>query len=147
MFRTHRSMLISSPEHSTENAIWGCIEHCIQLPWFYITIQKKNDNETMALQIMDPELFVELLEQDSDLSWVETVQLVSPPQMNGSGLWVMEELTEFSHVYHPDLGGSELYEVSNGRRYSMASLDKIDSISNIKKTIIYRSNRSRKMDK
>lgn len=144
MFRTHRSMLISSPEHSTENAIWSCIEHCIQLPWLYITVRKKDDNETVVLQIMDPELFVELLEQNSDISWVETVQLVLPPQMNGSALWTMEELTQFSHVYHPDFGGSELYEVSNGRRYSMVDLDKIDSNSDVKQTIIYKLDNSRK---
>ncbi len=144
MFRTHRSMLISSPEHSTENAIWGCVEHCIQLPWLYITIRKRNGNETMALQIMDPELFVELLEQDSDFSWVETVQLVSPPHMNGSSLWVMEELIQFSHVYHPEIGGSELYEVSSGRSYSMVDLDKINNTTDVKKTIIYTSNKTKK---
>ncbi|MDH4765857.1 hypothetical protein OMP44_23475 [Pseudomonas sp. CBMAI 2609] len=98
----------------------------------------------MALQIMDPELFVELLEQDSDSSWVETVQLVSPPQMNGSTLWVMEELIQFSHVYHPDIGGSELYEVANGRSYTMVDLDKIANTVKVKKTIIYTSNKLKK---
>lgn len=139
MFRTHRSMLISNPEHSHENALWGCVEHDIQLPWFYITVRRKEDNNPVVLQIMDPELFVELLEQDSEHCRVETVQLVSPPQMNESGLWMMEELAQFSYTYHPDLGGSEFYEVTNGKCYSMADIEKINSTMGVQKTVLYES--------
>lgn len=143
MFRTHQSTMISNPEHSHEEAIWSCVEHCIQLPWFYIEVRRKDDDQPKVLQIMDPQVFVELLEQDTEDSYVEFVQLVTPPQLNGTHRWMMEELISFWHLYHPELGGSELYEVSEGKYYSMIDPDHLKSRSGIKKKILYKTaNRS-----
>lgn len=137
MFRTHRSMLISDPAHSYENAIWSCVEHCIELPWFYISVRRKPDNQPVVMQIMDPQVFVELLNQDTKDLYVDSVQLVSPPKINGTNTWMMEELVSFSHLYHPNLGGSELYEVASGKYYSMIDPDHLRNESKIKRTIIY----------
>lgn len=137
MFCTHRSTLISNPELSHESAIWSCVEHCIQLPWFYIDVRRKDNDQPTVLQIMDPQIFLELLEQDTEDSYVEFVQLVSPSQINGTDRWMMEELISLWHLYHPELGGSELYEVAGGKYYSMIDPDELRNRPGIKKRIIY----------
>jgi hypothetical protein len=70
------------------------------------------------LQVMDPRVFSELLAQHEESFWIEDVQLVSPPYMNGSSAWKMEALLQFSYCHNPDLGSFELYELECGKVYT-----------------------------
>lgn len=139
MFRTHQSMQLGTANRTAESSFWGCIELPLQLPWLYIDARMKSNGASVALQIMDPQIFVEFLAQIPSLYSIDSIQLVTPPKMNDTKFWVMEELVSFSYIHHPEFGGSELYEVANGKIYSMLDPQETASLKGFSRKIIYKS--------
>ncbi|WP_339540133.1 hypothetical protein [Pseudomonas sp. RA_5y_Pfl1_P24] len=138
MFRTHTSTLLGSPAVESDCFLWGCIEHSLILPWFYVTLVGDETQTTTMLQVMDPKIFIELLEQHQKSLQIKEVQLVTPPHINGGSLWQMEKLLEFSYCHDLKLGSFELYEVEGGCFYTNLERDKTCDIAGAEKTIVYR---------
>lgn len=138
MFRTHTSTLLGSPAVESDCFHWGCIEHSLALPWFYVTLIGDETQTTTMLQVMDPKIFIELLEQHQKSLQIKEVQLVTPPHINGGSLWQMEKLLEFSYGHDLKLGSFEFYEVEGGYFYTTLERDQLRDAVVLDKTIIYR---------
>lgn len=138
MFRTHSSTSLGSRTNENDCFYWSCVEHTLALPWFYITLKSHESRATTMLQVMDPGVFSELLAQHEELLWIEDVQLVSPPYMNGSSAWKMEALLRFSYCHSPDLGSFELYELECGKTYTTLEPEQLVNNDELEKTEIYK---------
>ncbi|MCF5140225.1 hypothetical protein GIW41_01980 [Pseudomonas sp. PA-6-1D] len=138
MFRTHTSTLLGSPAVESDCFFWGCIEHSLALPWFYVTLIGHETQTTTMLQVMDPKIFIELLEQHQKSLQIKKVQLVTPPHINGGSLWQMEKLLEFSYCHDLKLGSFELYKVEGCCFYTTLERDQTLDVASLEKTIVYR---------
>jgi hypothetical protein len=114
MFRTDISTMLGSPGRENECFHWGCVEHSLELPWFYVAVVASKNQNTTMVQVMDPIIFIELLEGHGKTIRITDVQLVTPPIINGSEMWKMERLLEFSLLHYKHGGRFECYEVDNG---------------------------------
>ncbi|QXH43840.1 hypothetical protein KSS89_24470 [Pseudomonas sessilinigenes] len=62
----------------------------------------------------------QFIDAQSNRMWVEQVQLVTPPHMNGQSIWLMEPLTMAGIVMDPRDGSHFfVYEVAGGVTYSL----------------------------
>jgi hypothetical protein len=72
-----------------------------------------------------PELreFEQLLNDRGDAFWVDDVMVVSPGDVNGSGVWMMERLGTLEEAVNEQTGEFVyIYTLENGKRYSEADL-------------------------
>lgn len=137
MFRTDISTILGSPTGQNGCFHWSCIEHSLALPWFYAAVFASKDHTTTMVQVMDPTIFIELLEQHGVTIQIKDVQIVTPPCMNGSESWKMEKLLEFSVYQNQHEGSFEFYEVEGGY-YSTLQLTQESTINDVEKTVIYK---------
>lgn len=112
---------------------WSYVRLSLQLPWFFATYRIHLDEyeghtfcETTMMS--DPTQVAHLLD-DEDGRGVEVleVNLVSPPQLNGTAGWKMELLNEVWQGRDPRTGCRYLiYHLLDGKRYCTAP-DEADS--------------------
>ncbi|MBC3475621.1 hypothetical protein [Pseudomonas taiwanensis] len=101
------------PEEGTHR--WAYISQTSNHEWFYVTYETTDDEEVVSLQqLMVPiaPYLLGLATRDAPDAFIRSIQLVSPPWMNGSGSWLMEDLKEIRSV-----GPKYLYELSDGKIY------------------------------
>lgn len=79
--------------------LWSRVEQIILLPWFYLTAFKSGDPSSRhMLMISDVQTLEELSLAGSASITIESIQLATPPAMNGEDRWLMEQLTEITYV-------------------------------------------------
>jgi hypothetical protein len=137
MFRTDISTILGSPTGENGCFHWSCVEHSLALPWFYAAVVASKDQTTAMVQVMDPTILIELLEQNGETIQIKDVQLVTPPCMNGSESWKMEKLLEFSLCHNKYEGSFEVYEVENGC-YTTLQLTQESTNNDVEKIVIYK---------
>lgn len=119
MFITPQWALLS--EHDSESDVlqWAAVEHTINLPWFYLSLLRVTPAGTRKsmIQIMDPTLLCRLIQTRPQHTVIETIKLVSPDYLNGSGDWKMETLVELTIYHSSPYGSIEAYSVEGDKIY------------------------------
>jgi hypothetical protein len=98
-------------------------------PWFHIeTIECRGDEQhrSVILAVSTSEL-KQILQGASQHAWVERVQVITPGDLNGAGVWRMEILSNLIEFFGQD--GSPLghsYEVVGGAIYSTVVADDLE---------------------
>jgi hypothetical protein len=100
MFRTYqRDAMILSSKLEPDLQLWSRVEQVILLPWFYLTAFKSGDPSSRhMLMISDVQTLEGLSLARSASITIESIQLATPPTMNGEDRWLMEQLTEITYV-------------------------------------------------
>jgi hypothetical protein len=100
MFRTYqRDAMILSSKLEPDLQLWSRVEQIILLPWFYLTAFKSGDPSSRhMLMISDVQTLEELSLAESASITIESIQLATPPAMNGEDRWLMEQLTEITYI-------------------------------------------------
>ncbi|MHA6575417.1 hypothetical protein [Pseudomonas yamanorum] len=127
MFTTYPRAEISfdppnEPSSPTGQRIWSFVEQELLLPWFYLQVVHRSGEECHASMLMMYHVheLKQFIDAQSNCVWVEQVQLVTPPYMNGKLVWLMEPLVQAGVVEDPRDGAHfVVYKVANGGRYSL----------------------------
>lgn len=124
MFTTYRSAEIhlDLTEDPSSTQLWTYVEQEIALPWFYLQIVRRHGREAYqsTLMLHHAHDLRKLVEDQSNLAWVEQAQLVTPPHLNGQSRWLMEPLEEVCVVQDgPEGVPGYMYKVTAGASYSM----------------------------
>lgn len=101
MFRTYRHAEIPVATRLEPGLqLWPYVEQILHLPWFYVTLAKRQDEVTVRdmLMIADVSTLESLHLDRAPDKTLETILLVSPAYMNGSDSWLMEPLLEIAFV-------------------------------------------------
>lgn len=124
MFTTYRGAEIhlDSDEAPSSTQLWSYVEQEIAWPWFYLQIVRRHGRKAYQSMLMlnHAHELRKIIEDQSNLAWVEQVQFVTPPHLNGQSMWLMEPLEEVCVVRDgPEGDPGYLYKVANGASYSM----------------------------
>ena len=131
MFKTNRKAELLPGLSQGPNGVqfWSYIEQEVIWPWFYLQVVEDDGKEVFRSMLMVPT--IPLLEQamaaQTEQTWFEQAQLVTPDHMNKNGRWMMEPLLEVSSIR--DNQGNELgyqYRVEGDRMYSTSPSQPID---------------------
>ncbi|MDP5764872.1 hypothetical protein [Pseudomonas aeruginosa] len=121
MFTTYRSDDVHLQPGASRAYLWPYVEQEFIWPWFYLQIVRCEGSEAFRgiMMINHAEDLKAIIDEQSPLAWLEQVQVVTPPHINGQSRWLMEPL-EAIHIID-DQSGSEdvLYVLSNGSSYSI----------------------------
>ncbi|NRH29979.1 hypothetical protein [Pseudomonas sp. MS19] len=101
MFRTYRHAEIPVATRLEPGLqLWRYVEQVLHLPWFYVTLARRQDDVTVRDMLMIADVStLESLNLDRALDkTLETILLVSPAYMNGGDSWLMEPLLEITFV-------------------------------------------------
>lgn len=134
MFTTHRDAEIGlelpgEAPPGTGQQVWSYIEQELMLPWIYLQIVRQIGREENASMLMlyHAQELRQLIDHQSARLWVEQVQFVTPPYMNGQSRWVMEPLKRVSLVEDPvDKARFPVFEVASGTIYSLRGDTRLD---------------------
>lgn len=110
------------PDSSAGQRVWRCVELELMVPWLYLQVVRRfgKENYTSMLMIYHAHELKQFVDEQSDQTWLEQVQLVTPPHMNGQSGWLMEPLTMAGIVVDPRDGSHFLvYQVESGAIYSL----------------------------
>lgn len=102
--------------------VWSFVEQELLLPWFYLQVVRRAGRENYASMLMMYHVheLKQFIDAQSNRVWVEQVQLVTPPHMNGQSIWLMEPLTMAGIVMDPRDGSHFfVYQVAGGATYSL----------------------------
>ena len=124
MFTTYRGAEIhlDPADERTSTQLWTYVEQEIAWPWFYLQIARRHGRTAYqsTLMLHHAHDLRKIIDGQSNLTWVEQAQLVTPPHMNGQSRWLMEPLDEVCVVRDgPDGDPGYLYKVASGASYSM----------------------------
>ncbi|MDB1111350.1 hypothetical protein [Pseudomonas extremaustralis] len=127
MFTTypHAEIAFDPPEAPDSQAgqrVWSFVEQELLLPWFYLQVVRRSGREKYASMLMmyHAHELKQFIDAQSNRVWVEQVQLVTPPHMNGQPTWLMEPLTMAGIVMDPwDGSHFFVYQVARGVIYSL----------------------------
>ncbi|MGF0238076.1 hypothetical protein ACQR3P_04185 [Rhodococcus sp. IEGM1300] len=127
MFTTYRHTEIGLelPEElcsAPHQQLWSCVEQELILPWFYLQVVRRYGRELNATMLMlyHAHELKQYVDYQSTRTWIEQVQLVTPPYMNGQARWLMEPLQQVSLVEAPTDGAHFLvFKVTSGSTYSL----------------------------
>lgn len=127
MFTTYPSAEISfdpaQKSHSEAGQrVWSFVEQELLLPWFYLQVVYSSGREDFASMLMlyHAHELKQCIDEQSHRMWVEQVQLVTPPHVNGHSTWLMEPLTMVGIVANPrDDSHFLIYQVASGTTYSL----------------------------
>jgi hypothetical protein len=111
--------------------VWSFVEQELLLPWFYLQVVRRVGQENYASMLMMYHVheLKQFIDAQSNRVWVEQVQLVTPPYMNGQSIWLMEPLTMAGIVMDPrDESHFFVYQVASGATYSLRD----DADANVK---------------
>ena len=101
MFRTYRHAEIPIATRLEPSLqLWRYVEQILHLPWFYVTLARRQDDVTVRdmLMIADVSTLESLHLARAPDKTLETILLVSPAYMNGGDNWLMEPLLEIAFV-------------------------------------------------
>lgn len=134
MFTTYRSTEVQfshlgDPRYA-DTQIWRYVEQELMYPWFYLQVVRVGSSETgtSMLMVQHAKDLGEIVKCETPSWWLEQVQLVSPPHMNGKGQWLMEPLHKITIHESPSLGGlCECFEVADGSRYTIAGSEVLEN--------------------
>ncbi|PRA17869.1 hypothetical protein VRB78_11655 [Pseudomonas trivialis] len=98
--------------------VWRYVEYRPARPWFYVSILELSDDEwtPTTLLISTLEDLQELHRSDSHNLRITQVILVSPGELNGTGCWRMDELSEIAQVRSSERL-SLIYKMTNEDKY------------------------------
>ncbi|AYK23495.1 MULTISPECIES: hypothetical protein [Pseudomonadaceae] len=123
MFTTYRSAEIHlDTAKGTTAQLWSYVEQEISWPWFYLQIARRHGRQAYRSMLMlnHAHDLKKIIDDQSNLAWVEEVQLVTPAHVNGHSTWLMEPLKEICIVRDGPAGDpGYLYKVADGVSYSM----------------------------
>ncbi len=100
------------PEEGTHQ--WAYISQTANNEWFYVTYETADEEIVCRQQMMIPiaPYVLALATRDAPEAFIRSIQLVSPPWLNGSDTWLMEEVKEIRLI-----GPKYVYELTDGRVY------------------------------
>lgn len=100
------------PEEGTHQ--WAYISQTANNEWFYVTYETFAEEVVYRQQMMIPmaPYVLALATRDTPEAFIQSVKLVSPPWLNGSDTWLMEEIKTIGLI-----GAKYVYELSDGRIY------------------------------
>lgn len=114
--------LPDEPASPAGQRLWSYVEQELLMPWFYIQVVQRSGCESFASMFMmyHAHELKQFIDAQSDRVWVEQVQLVTPPHVNGQSAWLMEPLVKVAIVADP-VDGSHclIYQVASGSSYSL----------------------------
>lgn len=118
MYVTRQEAYIDLSEFDADGLHWSYVEHSLHAPWFYITLSRHSDGCTKRsmLQTMDPHILATVICRPTHDSSVSNVMLVTPPYINGTASWQMEELLEYTQCHTKEHGSFESFVVP-GKHY------------------------------
>jgi hypothetical protein len=127
MFTTYpQAEIVFDSPHALDShegqRVWSFVEQELLLPWFYLQVVRRSGRENYASMLMmyHAHELKQFIDAQSKRVWVEQVQLVTPPHMNGQSTWLMEPLTMAGIVMDPRDGSHFLvYQVAGGATYSL----------------------------
>ncbi|MFJ4153442.1 hypothetical protein ACIPZF_01345 [Pseudomonas sp. NPDC089752] len=101
-----------APEEGTHQ--WAYISQTANNEWFYVTYETADEEMIYRQQMMIPmaPYVLALATRDTPEAFIQAVKLVSPPWLNGSDTWLMEEIKTIGLI-----GAKYVYELSDGRIY------------------------------
>lgn len=105
-----------------DQRVWSFVEQELLLPWLYLQVARRSGRESYASMLMMYHVheLKQFIDAQSNRVWVEQVQLVTPPHMNGRSTWIMEPLSMAGIVFDPRSGDHFVaYKIENGSVYSL----------------------------
>jgi hypothetical protein len=120
-------MVIEDLPASPTTQLWRCVEQELIHPWFYLQIGRwaRTESSISMMMIHHAHELRELVDRQSNLIWIEQVQFVSPPHVNGLSMWMMEPLLKVVVLALP--GPENTYglrvDVAGGRSYFINGAD------------------------
>lgn len=123
MFITHKHAEISLGAYLGDSSVqcWQYIEQTTHCPWFYVTVGRRHDCETLTSMILIPSVSAleQLIGEEGTDIWLLDVQLVSPAYLNGSDGWKMEKLLEIREaVDETNKEATYVYSLEGGHIYT-----------------------------
>ncbi|WP_125929922.1 hypothetical protein [Pseudomonas putida] len=93
---------------------WAYVSQTWNHEWFYVTYETTDGEVICHQQLMIPlaPYVLGLATKDTPEAFIRNIQLVSPPWLNGSDTWLMQELNAIRCC-----GMKYVYELSNGDIY------------------------------
>jgi len=129
MFTTYHSseIVIEDLPESPKTQIWRCVEQELIHSWFYLQIGRwgRTESSISMMMIHHAHELREMVDRQSNLIWIEQVQFVSPPHLNGLSRWMMEPLMKIDVLA---LSGAEnayglRVDVTGGHSYFLNGAD------------------------
>ncbi|MEE4129128.1 hypothetical protein [Pseudomonas viridiflava] len=114
--------MADEPKSPAGQRVWSYVEQELLMPWFYIQVVHRVGSADFASMFMmyHAHELRQFIDAQSGSVWVEQVQLVTPPHVNGQSAWLMEPLTMAGIVADPQDGSHFLvYQVLNETIYSL----------------------------
>lgn len=120
-YRTTDQFHASEP-HTVTTSHWGVIEQDMLSPWFYLQVVRKHGRNAFRSMVMLPHAhdLKNFIDQQSNFFWVEQVQVVTPPSVNGRATWLMQPLAELSLIYNQSAAELDCFcTVVNGEVFTL----------------------------
>jgi len=122
IFTTYRSteITIEGLDKLQQSQMWRCVEQEVIHPWYYVQIGRwgRRSASSSMMMIHHAHELRELVDRQSNLSWLEQVHFVCPPHMNGTSSWTMEPLIKISVLTFPNSEDYDLQiNVAEGHSY------------------------------
>lgn len=116
MFETIDSAEILYPAAATASGVrvWAYTGHGVQLPWFHVSLLIKDNRFGQVIFASSLSQVMQLKSSCGDEGSLE-VMLVTPPYLNGTAQWKMEELREVWRTSDPP---NTIYVVQGSRHYA-----------------------------
>lgn len=98
MTQNHTEELLGPP--FSQEQFWSRVELAKDSPWYYVNtmyyrVGERGQRTYLLTEVAD---LVALIEETGDLFWIERVMVVTPPRMNGTKCWEMNQLKELIAV-------------------------------------------------
>lgn len=97
MFKTTvQSALSPRPRGPDGIQFWAVVEHEILWPWYYLQVVQDVGTELMRTMLMvsTPSELAGVTSARTEAVWLEAAYIVSPGDINGTGVWKLEPLLE-----------------------------------------------------
>lgn len=138
MFATHDETALPIPSIQPGETFFPFFRSYGEMAWYWVTV---GGTETpLSYGCRDPKDWLELLESEDGIE--STVQLVSPPWLNRSGGWRLENLIGLTRgcfeVASGVLETGYEYEVDGGRRYCGGALQPLERGEIQQREVIYK---------
>ena len=136
MFQTSDHAKILLPFSSSEESAWAYVELMVNTEWFFADCHIIEDDISFRTSyiLSNPTQLHELI--DSHNISIIGVYVVSPPDINNTDLWKMDQVTRVIRVvinednYQTE---ADIYELANGGKYySSAAIKSYSNIENFR---------------
>lgn len=122
MFRTMREAELMPTLISNANGFqfWSFVELETMWPWFHVETIDCSNNAVHKGVVLAPSvpLLVDLIDGESNTSWINEVQIITPGDINRTGSWKMDVLISLHELIDStgQVAGYE-YQVATGEEY------------------------------